>query len=75
MTIRTMIAFRRSTPTLENETALAGCALGCAWSSSDEFEAAIIDERRAAGMYRSSPWWPVAAGTALLAIVVVFSQF
>ncbi|MBI4274186.1 MAG: hypothetical protein HY659_05765 [Rhizobiales bacterium] len=31
--------------------ASAGLALACPYSSSAEFEAAIIDERRAAGMY------------------------
>ena len=29
----------------------AGCALGCPFSSSDEFEAAIIRTRLAAGIY------------------------
>jgi hypothetical protein len=29
----------------------AGLALGCTYSSSDEYEAAIIAERRAAGAY------------------------
>jgi hypothetical protein len=32
----------------------AGLALGCAYSSSDEYEAAIIAERRAAGAYGSN---------------------
>jgi hypothetical protein len=30
----------------------AGCALACAYSSSAEFEAAVIRARRAAGAYR-----------------------
>ena len=30
----------------------AGCALACLFSSSDEFEAAVIKARRAAGMFR-----------------------
>jgi hypothetical protein len=29
----------------------AGAAMACAYSSSDEFEAALIAERRAAGVY------------------------
>lgn len=32
----------------------AGLALACAYSSSDEYEAAIIAERRAAGAYSSN---------------------
>jgi hypothetical protein len=36
---------------LELQAASAGCALACRYSSSDEFEAALIRERRAAGIY------------------------
>jgi len=39
-------------PTLEGYAQGAGCALVCDFSSSDEFEAALIAERRAAGRYR-----------------------
>lgn len=54
---------------------LAGCALACAYSSSDEYEAAIIAERRAAGMYRSSPWPAITAGVVLVAAVILVFQF
>ena len=37
--------------TLEAYAERAGCALACSFSSSDEFEAALIRERRAAGVY------------------------
>ncbi len=76
MQLRSIATLHQSSLTLENETALAGRALGCAYSSSDEFEAEIIVERRAAGMYRASPWPAIAAGAMLVAIVVVaLSQF
>jgi hypothetical protein len=55
------------------EAARAGFA--CMFSTSDEFEAALIAERRAEGRYRKSSFWPIAfalgcaltvAGAALL---------
>ena len=51
----------------------AGLALACAYSSSDEYEAAIIAERRAAGAYggKQRPMTLiVAAVIAVLALVV-----
>jgi hypothetical protein len=64
----------RSSLALENETALAGCALACDFSSSEEFEAAIIDKRRAAGMYRGIPWGPLLIGAGVvIGAIVVFS--
>jgi hypothetical protein len=39
---------------LEGCAQSAGHALACAFSSSDEFEAALIAERRAAGRYGAS---------------------
>jgi len=36
---------------LEAVVERAGCALACPFSSSDEYEAALIAERRAAGIY------------------------
>jgi len=36
---------------LEAVVERAGCALACPFSSSDEYEAALIAERRAAGVY------------------------
>ncbi len=36
---------------LEMSAAQAGMALGCAYSSSAEFDAALIADRRAAGVY------------------------
>jgi hypothetical protein len=38
-------------PTLEAHAEYAGLALACAFSSSAEFDAALIAERRAAGVY------------------------
>jgi hypothetical protein len=39
---------------LEANAACAGLALGCAYTSSDEYEAEIVRVRRAAGAYGSS---------------------
>jgi hypothetical protein len=38
---------------LEAHVARAGLALGCTYSGSAEYEAALIAERRAAGAYRT----------------------
>jgi hypothetical protein len=65
----------RSGLSLENETALAGCALACDFSSSEEFEAAVISKRRAAGMYRSAPWPSIAGCALVLALGVAFALF
>ncbi len=35
---------------------MAGLALGCTYSSSTEYEAAVIAERRKAGAYRRPVW-------------------
>lgn len=59
---------------LQQQAAGAGCALACAFSSSDEFYADIIDARRAAGAYGgrwySTPAVAVAAAITLLAAVL-----
>ena len=54
----------------------AGLALACAYSSSDEYEAAIIAERRAAGAYRGNqrPVALIAAAViAILALVIALT--
>jgi hypothetical protein len=55
----------------------AGLALACLFSSSDEFEAAIIKERRAAGAYGPARHTRNIAVTVLLTIVlaVAFLMF
>ena len=40
---------------LETNAQRAGAALACAYSNSEEFEAAVIDARRKAGAFRRSP--------------------
>ena len=54
---------------------LAGVAFGCRFSSSAEYEAAIIAERRKAGIYRKALWrqfvpWTL---TMLAAAIMTFS--
>lgn len=46
----------------------AGLALACAYSSSDEYEAAIIAERRAAGVYGNKHRPAVLAVAAIIAV-------
>ena len=49
---------------------MAGLALGCHFSSSDEYEAALIAERRQAGVYRLPLWKrPASWATATVAII------
>ncbi len=61
---------------LEAQAARAGFALACPYSSSDEYEASIIAQRRAAGVYgpkrrqREIAWTLAGVGIAMLCIVV-----
>jgi len=68
-----------ATLSLEAYAEQAGAALGCAYSSSAEFDAALIAERRAAGVYgpkRQRRQMLVAAGgvAAGLAVIVAVIQ-
>jgi hypothetical protein len=63
---------------LEAHAARAGLALACAFSSSAEFDAALIAERRAAGVYgprrhrrQLAAYAGVAAGLAVIFYVIV----
>jgi len=62
--------------TLEAYAARAGAALACAYSSSAEYDAAVIAERRAAGIYgpkrRRKQMLVTAAGIAAGLAVIVF---
>lgn len=54
----------------------AGAALACAFSSSDEFEAAVIRARREAGAYGRSQaqrrvYWGCAIGALIVVLVTV----
>ena len=51
--------------------ACAGLALACAYSSSDEYEAELIQVRRKAGAYGSRHHWQVYAAFALAAVAIV----
>jgi hypothetical protein len=58
---------------LELTSQRAGGAWACSFSNSDEYEAALIQERRAAGAYRPGYHWPaIAAVAAGLGIVLAF---
>jgi hypothetical protein len=64
---------------LEAYAARAGAALACAYSSSAEFDAALIAERRAAGIYGPKRHRKqmlvtaaaVAAGVAVIALILI----
>ena len=55
----------------------AGCALACPFSSSAEFEAAVIQSKRRAGVYgprrhrRHAAYAGVAAGLVLLTLLII----
>ena len=63
---------------LEAYAASAGAALACAYSSSSEFDAALIAQRRAAGIYgprryrkqRLATLAGIAAGVAVIAFLI-----
>jgi hypothetical protein len=64
---------------LESYAAHAGAALACAYSSSAEFDAALIAQRRAAGVYgprryrkqRLATIAGIAAGLAVIAFLII----
>jgi hypothetical protein len=59
--------------TLEIAAQRAGSAWACPFASSAEYEAALIQERRAAGAYRPRHHWPsIVAVAAGLGIVLAF---
>jgi putative N-acetylmannosamine-6-phosphate epimerase len=45
---------------LDDAARAAGSGFACMFSTADEYEAALIAERRAEGRYRSPKFWPVA---------------
>jgi hypothetical protein len=59
---------------LEDCAARAGAAMACVFSSSAEFDAALIAERRAAGVYGSRRRWhiPMTAVGLVAALVLIF---
>ena len=64
--------------TLEHYARSAGAALACAYSSSAEYDAALIAERRAAGVYgpkrRRKQMLATAAGIVVgLAVILFFA--
>jgi choline-glycine betaine transporter len=57
---------------LEEIAVSARAGFACMFSTSDEYEAALISERRAEGRYRKpNPWPAIAWGCAVAAIAAV----
>jgi hypothetical protein len=74
---RSAAAMHSDLTALEAYAARAGAALACAYSSSAEFDAALIAERRAAGVYgprrHRTQMLVTAAGVAAGLAVIVFT--
>ncbi len=62
---------------LDDAAQAARSGFACLFSTSDEYEAALIAERRAEGRYNASSFWPVAmfVGCSLTAAGVAFLMF
>jgi hypothetical protein len=64
---------------LASQAAQAGCALACSYSSSDEFEAAVIKSKLDAGAYgpkryrrrRHALWAGIAAGALVFILLML----
>jgi hypothetical protein len=76
---RSLVSPHADLVTLEAYAARAGAALACVYSSSAEFDAALIAERRAAGIYGPKrrrkqmlvTLAGVAAGLTVIALLIV----
>lgn len=71
--IRTPARPRTDVLTLQMDAERAGLAWACPFSSSDEFEAAVISSRRRAGAYRPLRVRRYAVYTAVLAAAAVLT--
>jgi hypothetical protein len=62
---------------LDDAAQAARSGFACMFSSSDEYEAALIAERRAEGRYSSSNFWPLTlfVGCSLTAVGVALLMF
>jgi hypothetical protein len=77
--MRSLATVQSDLTALEAYAARAGAALACAYSSSAEFDAALIAERRAAGVYGPRRRRKqilvtaagVAAGLAVVALLII----
>jgi hypothetical protein len=71
LSLRTIYQINPDFLALEANAEQAGRALACSYSSSDEFEAALIAERREAGNYGRPRWQrQLLAGVVLSAALV-----
>ena len=71
----TMLRVQADGLRLETRAACAGLALACAYSGSDEYQAAVISARRKSGAYGSPHRprhvaWAAAAAVALLLSII-----
>ncbi len=70
--VRNLLRPQADVPALEAKIQRAGMALACAYSTSDEYEAAIIAERREAGAYGTRrPYRHLVIAAVALAVAVM----
>jgi hypothetical protein len=77
MSTRTLAQLEADIVALRHAAERAGTALACLFSSSDEFEAAVVRVRREQGAYRPRRrrWRPLLSATVIALLVLAFMLF
>jgi hypothetical protein len=75
LSLRTFTRLNPAVLALQANAEQAGRALACSYSSSDEFEAALIAERRQAGNYGWPRWRRQLFAAALLSAALLLVTF
>jgi hypothetical protein len=77
MTTRTLAQLEADIVALRHAAERAGTALACLFSSSDEFEAAVVRVRREQGAYRPRRrrWRALLSASVIALLVLVFMLF
>ena len=77
MSTRTLAQLEADIAALRHAAERAGTALACLFSSSDEFEAAVVRVRREQGAYRTRRrrWHPLLSAAVLALLVLAFMLF
>jgi hypothetical protein len=73
--LRTFARINLDILALQANAEQAGRALACCYSSSDEFEAALIAERREAGNYGWPRWYRQLLAGAVLSAALILGTF
>jgi hypothetical protein len=77
MSTRSLAQLEADIVALRHSAERAGTALACLFSSSDEFEAAVVRVRREQGAYRTHKrrWRPLLSATVIALLVLAFMLF